>query len=302
MKALVTNIQGYSIHDGPGIRTVVFLKGCSLACRWCSNPECISLQPEVGFLKSLCTKCGKCADVCPNGALSYSEGVYPRIDRVRCTGCGACAGICDYKALVPYGKEMDAGEVFDAVRRDDMFYQASGGGVTASGGECLLQPEFVGELFERCRAAGIHTCIETSGQASESSLRRVLPLTDYVLYDLKLMDPGRHRRYTGKPNDLILANARIVVASGVEMLFRMPLVPGINDDAENIQAAASFIKGLEKTNPRIELMPYHRLGKGKYDSLGRQYPLPGPDSPDTDRKETVRKQFEELGVRCMISQ
>ncbi len=302
MKALVTNIQGYSIHDGPGIRTVVFLKGCSLACRWCSNPECVSPQPELGFLKNLCAKCGKCADVCLNGALTYGERGHPLIDRDRCNGCGACVGACDYRALVLYGKAMDAEEVFDAVRRDDMFYQASGGGVTVSGGECLLQTEFVCELFAKCRAAGIHTCIETSGQAPESSLRRVLPLTDYVLYDLKLMDSGRHRRYTGKPNDLILANARVAAESGVELLFRMPLVPGINDDAENIKSTAELLQSFGKIFQRIELMPYHRLGKGKYDSLGKRYPLPGPDSPDPHGKETVRKLFEEYGIRCTISQ
>ena len=160
MSNLVTNIQGYSIHDGPGIRTVVFLKGCGLECQWCSNPECISSQPEVGFIKVLCTKCGKCAGVCPEEALTCEAGQLPRIDRERCLGCGACSSVCDYKAIVLYGKSMSAGEVFDAVNRDKMFYDASGGGVTVSGGEPLLQPQFVCDLFEKCRRAGIHTCLE----------------------------------------------------------------------------------------------------------------------------------------------
>jgi len=172
MSNLVTNIQGYSIHDGPGIRTVVFLKGCGLECQWCSNPECISSQPEVGFIKVLCTKCGKCAGVCPEEALTCEAGQLPRIDRERCLGCGACSSVCDYKAIVLYGKSMSAGEVFDAVNRDKMFYDASGGGVTVSGGEPLLQPQFVCDLFEKCRRASIHTCLETSGYAGATRITR----------------------------------------------------------------------------------------------------------------------------------
>jgi len=241
MPDLVTNIQGYSIHDGPGIRTVVFLKGCGLECQWCSNPECISLQPEVGFFKSLCTKCGECADICPYGALIYEAGELPRIDRELCTGCGACSSVCFYKAIVLYGESMDAEEIFDAVNRDAMFYQASGGGVTVSGGEALMHPQLVCDLFEKCRQAGIHTCIETSGYAAESALRQVIPYTDYILYDLKIMNSEKHRQYTGKPNDLILDNAKIAATSGIETLFRMPLIPGINDDLQNIRETADFL-------------------------------------------------------------
>lgn len=299
--ALITNIQGYSIHDGPGIRTTVFLKGCSLECQWCSNPECISPRPEVGFIRSLCTKCGRCAGVCPTGALVYEEGKPPQIKREDCSGCGACSGECYYKALVLYGKEMSTDEVFAAVSRDKMFYQASGGGVTVSGGEPLLQPKFVSELFAKCRQAGIHTCIETSGYAAESALREVLPYTDYVLYDLKHMNAEKHRYYTGKPNSLILANARIVATSGVEVLFRMPLIPGINDDQQNIKETADFLHGLGGGTDRIELMPYHRLGKGKYESLDRAYPLPQLIPPGPEYLEQVRKAFVDNGIICLIS-
>jgi pyruvate formate lyase activating enzyme len=255
----------------------------------------------VGFIKNLCTKCGKCAEVCPDGALVYKEGELPQIDRERCSGCGACGSVCFYKALVLYGKTMNADEVFDAVNRDKMFYQASGGGVTISGGEPLLQPQFVCDLFEKCRRAGIHTCMETSGYAGESALRQVLPYTDYVLYDLKHMNSEKHRQYTGKPNGLILSNAKIVAASGVETLFRMPLIPGINDDLQNINETADFLHRLGNNALSIELMPYHRLGKGKYEALDRQYPLSELLSPEPDSVETVKKAFEDNGIICMIS-
>lgn len=301
MSNLVTNIQGYSIHDGPGIRTVVFLKGCGLECQWCSNPECISPQPEVGFIKNLCTKCGKCAEVCPDGALIYEEGELPRIDRERCSGCGACSEVCSYKAIVLYGEQMNPDEVFDAVNRDKMFYLASGGGVTISGGEPLLQPQFVCELFEKCRRAGIHTGIETTGCASESTLRQVLPYTDLVLYDLKHLNSEKHRQYTGKPNELILSNAKIVAASGVETLFRMPLIPGINDDSQNIKETAEFLHGLGDNALRIELMPYHRLGKGKYESLDKEFHLSEILSPEPNEIDSVKNEFADYNITCLIS-
>ncbi len=300
-RALVTNIQGYSIHDGPGIRTAVFLKGCGLECQWCSNPECISPHPEVGFIKALCTKCGKCEEVCPDGALVYKAGKLPRIEQERCSGCGACSSVCSYKAIVLYGEQMSVDEVFDAINRDKMFYEASGGGVTVSGGEALLQPQFVYDLFEKCRRAGIHTCVETSGYAAESALRQVLPYTDYVLYDLKHLNSKKHRQYTGKPNSLILSNAKIVAASGVKMLFRMPLIPGINDDMQNIKETAEFLHGLGNNTLRIELMPYHRLGKGKYESLDKEYRLSGVLSPEPDEVESVKKVFEANNIICLIS-
>ena len=279
----------------------MFLKGCGLACQWCSNPECISPHPEVGFIKALCTRGGKCAGICPEGALVYEEDKFPYIDRKRCTGCGICTSRCSYQALVLYGKSMNANEVFDVVSRDKMFYDSSGGGITVSGGEALLQPQLVFELFEKCRKAGIHTCIETSGHAAESALRQVLPYTDYILYDLKHLNSEKHRQYTGKSNKTILANAKIAAASSIATLFRMPLVPGINDDGPNIKETADFLHGLGNNASHIELMPYHRLGKGKYESLDKKYPLPKIVSPERGHLESIKKAFESTGIACTIS-
>jgi pyruvate formate lyase activating enzyme len=195
---------------------------------------------------------------------------------------------------------MNADEVLDAVKLDKMFYQASGGGVTVSGGEPLLQPEFVCDLFNKCRRAGIHTCLETSGYAVESALRQVLPDTDYILYDLKHLNSQKHRQYTGKSNELILANAKIVAKSGVETLFRMPLIPGVNDDLQNVRETTEFLHRLGN-NARIELMPYHRLGKGKYEALDRRYPLSELLPPEPEHLEFIKKAFEDNDTICSIS-
>lgn len=301
LSAPVTDIQGYSIHDGPGIRTVVFLKGCSLECRWCSNPECISAQPEIGLFRNLCTSCGACDGVCPTGALTYAPGLPPEIDRSLCSGCGECVAVCSYKALVLYGRRMTVDEVFDLVRRDAMFYDASGGGVTVSGGEPLLRPAFVSALLQKCRDAGIHTCVETSGCAPQSALRQVLPYADCWLFDLKLYDPARHNEYTGSANDDILANAAIVAESGADVLFRMPIIPGISDDPRNLEDTAGFVRRLMGTNPRVELMPYHRLGEGKYRSLDQPYPLSGVAPLTAEDLAGAQKVFEDHGLECTIS-
>jgi pyruvate formate lyase activating enzyme len=297
----VTDIQGYSVHDGPGIRTVVFLKGCSLECRWCSNPECVSGSPEIGLFGNLCTSCGACAEVCPDGALAYSSGSPPTIDRSLCTGCGECVTSCSYKALVLYGRRMAPDEVFDVVRRDAVFYEASDGGVTVSGGEPLLQPEFVCALLRRCREANIGTCVETSGCAPEAALRRVLPYADHWLYDLKLYDPARHSEHTGRTNETIVANAAAVAGSGADVLFRMPIVPGITDDPQNVEQIASLVQRIAGTGSRVELMPYHRLAEGKYRSLDLPCPLPGVVPPTVEDLAGVREVFAGHGLECTIS-
>jgi pyruvate formate lyase activating enzyme len=281
---------------------VVFLKGCSLACWWCSNPECISPRVEVGLLRNLCTHCGECAGVCAEDALSWAEGQPPEIDRGRCTGCGDCARVCSYKALVVYGTRMSVDEVFAVVERDRKFYESSGGGVTVSGGEPLLQRPFTLSLLERCREAGIDTCIETSGQAPAAALREAARRADHLLFDLKAHDPGTHRRYTGRSNVLIRRNARMVVEGDGDVLFRMPLIPGVNDGRREVEQTADFVRDLGGKRRAVQLMPYHRLGKGKYESLDRPYRLSALEPHTPEQVEQVRQMFVARGVECTVSE
>ena len=297
--ALVTNIQGYSIHDGPGIRTVVFLKGCPLRCRWCANPENLEGKIQIGWISKLCTGCGRCAKTCRFNAIIPGAG--PRINREACTRCGECVDTCFYKALVRYGEEMTSEEVFAKVRRDKMFYDTSGGGVTVSGGEPLVHPEFVAELFAFCRSEQIHTCIETCGCVPQKAFETAAPVTDLFYFDLKIADPEIHRQYTGTDNVQILSNARYLAGTGADILFRQPLIPGINDTDEYIEGVAAFIRSLGRADLALQLMPYHRMGLSKYAALDKPYELEEIQIMKPEEIEEVRSKYETLGISCSIS-
>jgi pyruvate formate lyase activating enzyme len=297
----VFNIQRFCLHDGPGIRTTVFLKGCSLHCQWCANPESINKEVELGFISARCTRCRKCAPVCPEQAIALTPDGLPQIQRGRCNACGKCVEVCPADALALYGSEMTAGEVFKIVQRDLSFYQGSGGGVTLSGGEPLLQSPFAFALFQLCREAGIYTAIESAGFVNPAILKAALPLTDYVLFDLKHMDPQTHRTSTGQSNDLILRNAGILASSGVQVRFRMPLIPGVNDTPRNIEETSVLLRELAGDEARIELVPYHRLGEGKYGALDRPYSLAGVPMASLEVVDQARRNFEACGVRCTVS-
>jgi len=297
--ALITNIQGYSIHDGPGIRTVVFLKGCPLRCRWCANPENLEDRVRVGFLRNLCQHCGRCAKVCPKGAILPNPD--RRLDRARCDECCQCVEACFYGALVRYGKWMTVEETFDRVRRDKVFYDSSGGGVTVSGGEPLTHGDFVAELFTLCRAEGIGTCVETCGCVPRAAFEKVLPLTDVFYFDLKLMDSEKHREYTGRGNGDILDNARFLAARGARLLFRQPLIPGINTLGENVRATAEFIRSLGRPELQLQLIPYHRMGVSKYAALALPFAMEGVSPMAPGEAEAVRARYEACGVTCTIS-
>ncbi len=298
--AMITNIQGFSIHDGPGIRTVVFFKGCPLSCQWCANPECLSGTPQMGFIENLCADCGKCLDACTNNAIRRTEGEH-RIDYSRCRSCGNCRDQCYYGALVRYGEPMTPAEVWDAVRRDKMFYEESGGGVTVSGGEPLLQPAFVRELFELCRQERIDTCVETCGCFDPEALLEIMPVTDHFLFDLKQMDPEAHRKHTGQSNSKILKNAELLIERGANVLFRQPLIPGVNNSMENIEATARFLTGLGKNAARLQIMPFHRMGQSKYRALHMFYTMDGLGAADDEQVEAARKAYVQCGIECSIS-
>jgi pyruvate formate lyase activating enzyme len=261
----ITEIQRFSIHDGPGIRTTVFLKGCPLHCWWCHNPETQHAAPQLAFTAATCIACGDCVAACPRGARSLGD--LRAIDRSACVACGACATACPAGALELVGREVTVGEVIAEVERDRPFYQQSGGGLTLSGGEPLLQADFAVGLLEAARAAGLHTCVETCSQVDPAVLDRVLPLVDLFLCDFKETDPERHRTWTGVGNQRILANLRRLHAAGAHLRLRCPIIPGLNDRAEHfagIAALAGELAGIEG----VEIMPFHRLGESKVDRFG----------------------------------
>lgn len=299
-EGLVFNIQRYSIHDGPGIRTVVFFKGCPLRCKWCANPEALNRFPELGFRRSLCNGCGDCVEVCPKGAISLNHaGDAVNIDRKICDNCGKCVSSCYRDSLALYGKIMSVDEVVKEVIKDKPFYQKSKGGITLSGGEPLYQPAFAISLLKKCHEDGVHTAIETSACCSPQVLEAVLSQTDLVFFDLKFLDSVSHSKFTGYSNEIILNNAKVIASLGVPVVPRMPLIPTINDSVENIKATSQFLHTIN--TPVIELMPYHRFGLGKYEALGIPYLLDGTKAPEPSEIEKTKELFQMSGIECMVS-
>jgi pyruvate formate lyase activating enzyme len=286
LTGIVFNIQRYSIHDGPGIRTTVFLKGCMLRCYWCQNPESQRLRPEVLLNRSVCTLCGRCVDACTTGAAGLS-GASALIDRDKCVGCGKCVDLCPAKARTMAGRYMTVDQVVEEVLRDKPFYDNSGGGVTLSGGDPLMQPEFALQLLRRCKERDLHTTIETCGHASWPTMEGLLQYADLVLLDMKCLDPVKHRQATGKDNGLIIENSRRIAENG-RMRVRVPLIPGFNDSVEDVKAVRQFaVEALGLTPSDIDLLRYNNLGEGKYERLDRGDEQPSIQPQTDEYMETL---------------
>jgi len=294
----VFNVQRFSVHDGPGIRTTVFLKGCPLACAWCHNPEGISSGPEIVVIESRCIACGACVEACP---LALPDGVTGGFaaERASCTACGACVEACPSEARQLAGREMSVPEVLAVAARDRVFYDESGGGVTFSGGEPLRQPRFLSALLRACREQGIRTAIDTSGLAPREELLAATALADLVLFDLKLIDEQRHREQTGVSNRSILANLRALAGAHPQLWIRVPVLPGVNDDPENLAATAAFVASLPSVD-RVSLLAYHKLGQDKLRRLGHRRTPTEIAPPSVERMGELAAELEAAGVPATI--
>jgi pyruvate formate lyase activating enzyme len=297
VSGIVFDIRRFSIHDGPGIRTAVFFQGCPLACAWCHNPEGMAPEPVMVYRENRCLRCGDCLPACPQGAITLHDDTV-NTDRERCVRCGACVEACYAGARELAGRTMSVAEVLAEVERDTVFYDESGGGVTFSGGEPLLQADFLLALARACREKGLHTALDTCGFAAWEVLDRVREHIELYLYDVKLIDEVRHRRFTGVSNALILGNLRRLAGHGHRIVLRLPLIPGVNDDAENIRATGALAAELHI--PRLDVLPYHRAGVDKYARLGAAYGLSDVSLPGTSQVEVVVGVLRAFGLEVRV--
>ena len=299
---LIFNIQSYTIHDGPGIRTEVFFKGCPLRCPWCSNPEGIRPEAQLGIYPAKCLslqKCGFCVSDCPaeEKPLRFDgDGILCGMEQADlCRDCLRCADACPAGAVIVWGKKMTGSELMERLEKDRAYFEKTGGGVTLSGGEVLLQWEFAAELLHACKESGIHTCVESALHVPTEYVDAILPYTDLFITDIKHMDPDTHKRLTGAGNELILKNIRHVAASGVPMVIRTPVVPGYNDAEENILAIGKFIREqLGDAVIQYQLLPYRKMGTEKYATLCQAYPMGDYVPPERSEWEPRLMQLRDL--------
>ena len=296
-KAIVFHIIHGSFVDGYGVRTTVFLKGCPLKCIWCCNPEGQSFQMELKVTREHCNGCGRCLPVCHKHALSLKDGVVA-VDRSLCDGCMECVDSCYTEALDSFGKEYTAQEIFEIIRKDEMFYQNTGGGATIGGGECTCYPDFMLELISLCHEANIHVAVDTCGHTTSEKGFEVLKQADLLLFDVKGIDPEAHRKNTGCSNDIILKNLHALSEMRKPMIIRIPVIPGYNDSDEELNAIADLLSTL-KSVERVDILPEHEFGKVKYQQLDMPYTLRSqPVSPE--RQEEIRALFAARGFQAQL--
>jgi len=299
MTGTIFNIQHYAVHDGPGIRTLVFLKGCPLNCEWCCNPESQRTRPQLRYISFKCKACLDCVTSCPSSSVTFEDGIIDRSFEL-CMQCESkvCIDKCNYDALLLSGREITVDELVDIIALDLPFYKNSGGGVTFSGGEPLMQPAFLLEVLKKCKAREIHTAIETCGWADRKAFQSVLPFTDLFLFDLKIIDPLQHLSYTGKPVNPILENLSFLVSTDAEIIIRFPLIPGITDTAQNLKDVAEVMR---KNNlKQICLEPYHTLGREKYEEHEMKNQLDHIDNYSQQQIKTIENLFLEWGFSCEV--
>jgi pyruvate formate lyase activating enzyme len=292
---MVFDIQRFSIHDGPGIRTTVFLKACSLHCFWCQNPEGIHPKPEIMFYPDRCIYCGNCLLACPNGA-HIVKGDSHVFLREKCKACGQCVETCYSNALVMAGREMTIDDVMKEVLRDKVFYDESGGGVTLSGGDPVAQYVFSRALLKQCKAEGLHTAIETAANCQWENLASLLPVTDLIMLDIKHINLKKHKNATGVSNKNILKNAVQLSKTKKPLIVRVPVIPGVNDTIGEIEAIANFVRDFPNLQ-YIELLPFHRLGEGKYKALGLKYPTGNLKAPTRDKMKRLVTAAKKQGIK-----
>ena len=297
MTGTIFRIARYAVHDGPGIRTTVFLKGCPLRCWWCHSPESQSVKPELMIQAERCVRCGTCLPACPNHAIEPAEESFAT-DRETCEACGTCVRTCPSGAREIVGTTLTIDQLMAEIEKDVVFFDESGGGVTFSGGEPLMQPDFLDEALRRCQAIRIHTAVDTCGLADGEVLLRISPNTDLFLFDLKLMDEVRHREVTGASNQLIIENLRMLAQLRGNIRIRFPLIPGINDDPENVRALGALVSSLGIT--RVDVLPYHRAGIAKYVRLDEEYRLPGTGPPSSGDVAEVVAALEQYQLRVQV--
>ena len=296
MTGRIFDIKRFAIHDGDGIRSTVFFKGCPLRCIWCHNPESISKLIELQYVEKKCVGCGECVSVCPSACHEVAFGIH-RLDRRNCTACGKCADVCLGDALSLCGKNVTVDEVAAILMDDYSFYKNSEGGITLSGGECLCQADFCAELLKKMKENGIHTAIDTCGYVDKSSIDKVIPYTDIFLYDIKHMDESAHKRLTGVSNKIILENLKYIDAQGKLIEIRIPFIKGCNDDMTD--RAAEFISNLKNVSA-VRLLAYNNLAGSKYDIIGKENTMPKSQPPTQSELMSVASVYESKGIKVII--